>query len=226
MKVKIGPYVDWFGPYQMAHLLQKVGVSEDRCYAIGEWLSDNVPVLGKICQWIYDKRGRTVKIHIDKYDVWSMDNTLAMIILPMLKMLKENKHGSPMVDNEDVPANLRCENNSSNETMQYDMFACEELDTLVWDSYHKKWEWVLDEIIWAFEQKVGDNWEEQYWIQKPELDLSDYSEDDAEEYEGTKCVPVRWKVEGVCDWEGRRRHQERIDNGLRLFGKYYEGLWD
>lgn len=221
MKVKIGPYINWFGPYQMADFLQKVGVSEDRCFEIGKWISKNIPSLERFCQWIYEKRKRTIKIHIDNYDVWNMDDTLAMIILPMLKKLKERKHGSPMVDDEDVPEHLRCPNNSSNESVQYDLFAGEELDKMVWDSYHKKWEWVMDQMIWSFEQKLDDNWEEQYWIEKPKLDLTDYLED-----EGKECIPVRWEVEGKCDWEGRRRHQEKIDNGLRLFGKYYNGLWD
>jgi hypothetical protein len=30
----------------------------------------------------------------------------------------------------------------------------------------------------------------------------------------------------VCDYEGIRKVYERIDNGLRLFGKYYRNLWD
>lgn len=221
MKVKIGPYINWFGPYQMADFLQKVGVSEDKCFEIGKWISKNIPSLERFCQWIYEKRKRTVKIHIDNYDVWNMDDTLAMIILPMLKLLKERKHGSPMVDDEDVPDHLRCPNNSSDESMQYDLFAGEELDKMVWDSYHKKWEWIMDQMIWSFEQKLDDNWEEQYWIEKPKLNLANYLEDEGEEF-----VPVRWEVEGKCDWEGRRRHQEKIDNGLRLFGKYYNGLWD
>ena len=29
-----------------------------------------------------------------------------------------------------------------------------------------------------------------------------------------------------CDWDARQKVQERIDNGLRLFGKYYQTLWD
>jgi hypothetical protein len=28
------------------------------------------------------------------------------------------------------------------------------------------------------------------------------------------------------DVEGYQAHSKRIDNGLRLFGKYYRGLWD
>ena len=30
----------------------------------------------------------------------------------------------------------------------------------------------------------------------------------------------------VWDREGQQRVQERITNGFRLFGKYYEALWD
>ena len=29
-----------------------------------------------------------------------------------------------------------------------------------------------------------------------------------------------------CDYEGMEKMQKRITNGFRLFGKYYEGLWD
>ncbi len=28
------------------------------------------------------------------------------------------------------------------------------------------------------------------------------------------------------DFEGMQEVQKRITNGFRLFGKYYEGLWD
>ena len=28
------------------------------------------------------------------------------------------------------------------------------------------------------------------------------------------------------DYEGMKVYQERISNGFRLFGKYYENLWD
>jgi hypothetical protein len=29
-----------------------------------------------------------------------------------------------------------------------------------------------------------------------------------------------------CDYEGMKVVQTRIDNGFRLFGKYYQALWD
>ena len=36
-----------------------------------------------------------------------MDRTLAHIIIPMLKQLKETKHGSAMVDDEDLPPHMQ-----------------------------------------------------------------------------------------------------------------------
>lgn len=220
MKVKIGPYIEWWGPYQLADLLQRFGVSEDKCHDIGTWIADNTP-MSKICQWIYDKRKRRVEVHIDDFDVWNMDSTLAHIILPMLKILKEKKHGSPMVDDEDVPEHLKCPNYTRNESLQLDMFGCEETDKLIWESFHKKWEYILDEIIWAFEQKNTD-WEEQYWKAKPEIDWEATKANGDEE----KGYVTIWKQEGSLDIEGYTRHQERMNKGFALFGKYYCGLWD
>jgi len=53
-----------------------------------------------------DRRVQKIKIHIDRWDTWSMDHTLAYIVLPMLKQLKERKHGAPYVDLKDVPKEL------------------------------------------------------------------------------------------------------------------------
>jgi hypothetical protein len=39
-------------------------------------------------------------------------------------------------------------------------------------------------------------------------------------------IPLRWKDEGDCDWDGMREYGTRIQNGFRLFGKYYQHLWD
>jgi len=54
-------------------------------------------------------KAQKVNVHIDKWDTWSMDATLAHIIVPMLKQLKATKHGAPLVELEDVPEHLRSE---------------------------------------------------------------------------------------------------------------------
>lgn len=142
MKVKIGGYLTYWGPYQIADLLQKVGVSEDKCHQIGKWLSDTW--FGDLCQWIHDKRNRTIKIKIDDYDVWSADYTLALIILPILKQYKSRLNGSPFTDDEDVPEELRSTNGETDEL------------------FHKRWQWIVEEMIWAFEQIVDDKSEDQF----------------------------------------------------------------
>ena len=103
MKVYIGPYKNWIGPYQLANMIPFI--SEDTSEKIGDWLSKTW--VNDFCEWYYSKLKRKIKVRIDKYDTWSMDNTLALIILPMLKQLKETKHGSPLVDDEDVPEHMR-----------------------------------------------------------------------------------------------------------------------
>ena len=117
MKVKIGPYRDWFGPYQLCNLLRFVGVPEK----YRDKLAEKIPE--KPFNW-FDKtfKKRKIKIRIDPYDTWSMDHTLALIIVPMLKQLKARQHGAPNVDDEDVLENLRSINAKPKEDWEVDEF--------------------------------------------------------------------------------------------------------
>lgn len=145
MKVKIGPYLTWWGPYQIADLLQKVGISEDTCEKIGDKMPDWVT---DVCQWVYDKRSRTVEVHIDKYDTWSMDSTLSAIIVPMLKQLRDTTHGYPsdFVTDADL--------NGQQMIFENDGFEYNE------DAGFDEWRKQLNKIIWAFEQVNDDKWED------------------------------------------------------------------
>lgn len=132
------------------------------------------------------RKNRKVSVRIDKYDTWNMDCTLAMIIHPMLVQLKATKHGSPYIEIEDLPEHLR------------------ELDGE--DAVHVQWDWVLDEMIWAFEQIVNC-WE-------------DTSFEDSEEMQTLfKSNRDEWFTK-------IKEHEARIANGTRLFGVYFRGLWD
>lgn len=176
MKVHIGPYRNWIGTYQIADKIPFI--SEDTADKIGEWLSKTW--VNDFCNWIESKKKRKEYIRIDKYDTWNMDHTLALIILPMLKQLRDNKHGSPYVDEEDLPPHMRHGFPEPDHNGNYGN------DNWV----HYKWEWVLNEMIWTFEQIVEEN--------------DDYG----------------------FDILGYKEYNERIQNGTRLFGKYYRGLWD
>ena len=98
----------------------------------------------------YSQQQRTsIKIH--DYDTWSMDHTLAPIILPMLVQLRATKHGAPMVDMKDVPQELRATKK------QLDAYGKNgDSDP----KFFERWDWIMDEMIWAFEQKCRDDWME------------------------------------------------------------------
>ena len=145
------------------------------------------------------RKNRALRIEIEPFDTWSMDHTLAPIILPMLKQLKETKHGSPDVNDKDVPEHLRSTSAPPKEN-----------DWDIDDNWHKRWDWVMDEMIWAFEQKNRDHWEDDYY--------GPYIEGEGD---GIFGGHFEW-----TDNEGMQKHQERMSNGFRLFGKYYENLWD
>ena len=102
-----------------------------------------------------------IRVRIDPHDTWSMDHTLAHIVLPMLVQLKRTKHGAPNVDNEDVPKELRM---SKKDIAQFAK------DGSTDDKFVKRWDWILDEMIWAFEQKCRDNWEDDYYYNKWDQD--------------------------------------------------------
>lgn len=142
-----------------------------------------------------------ISVRIDDHDTWSMDHTLAPIIHPMLVQLKATKHGAPMVDMLDVPKELRM--------TKKQLDACAKTGDV--DHKHfERWDWVLDEMLWAFEQKCRDDWQDDFY--------GPYIED-------PKNGPMAGSFEWI-DHDGMKAHQTRMTNGFKLFGKYYENLWD
>lgn len=238
MKIKIGPYKGYFGPYQLAEVLcfwakpvkDEHGILRppNWVHNFGEWLAygsvEPEPKIGditswnrdrpttwlyKLLTWIDNKKKRTIKVHIDSWDTWSMDHTLAEIVLPMLKQLKATKHGAPYVEPKDVPDHLKPAKQTKKQK--------ESGET---DSTHfERWDWVLDEMIFAFESKVDDSWESQFESGESDFQWKQLEGGMSQMIEG----PNHTKV---YDWEGRKAYEERIANGFRLFGTYYNGLWD
>jgi hypothetical protein len=237
MKIKIGPYTNYFGPYQLAEKLMFWVPEEkdeygfphtaERVHKFGEWLAHGSiepeaqvgevhkwgdrphTWLYKFLSWIHSKKERTVKVHIDRWDTWSMDHTLAYIVLPMLRQLKETKHGAPFVDPKDVPKELQPKKQTKKQK-----------DNGETDSTHfERWDWVLDEMIFAFDSKVNEGWEDQFETGESDLQWKKLEGGMTEMVLGPNDTKV-------YDWEGRKKYEERISNGFRLFGKYYSSLWD
>jgi hypothetical protein len=238
MKVKIGPYPDWFGPYQLAELLcfwakketDEYGFPKkpDWVHNFGEWLAhgnvESEPEVGDVrswdhkrhntllsrfLSWVHSKKERKIQIHIDPWDTWSMDDTLAHIILPMLKQLKATKHGAPFVDLKDVPKELHGKKLTKKQKDNG------ETD----DKHFERWDWVMDEMIFAFDSKVNDDWENQFETGESDIQWKTLENGMTEMIRGPNDTKE-------YDWEGRKTYQERVSNGFRLFGKYYESLWD
>ena len=204
MKVYIGPYKEYWGVYQLTDLLLKVNVSEERCDKIAKWFIDRSGAYN-FWEWIDNKRIRNIQVRIDEYDTWSMDSTLAYIILPMLKQLKETKHGAPNIDDKDVPKKLRSTSVSVKEN---------EGDTD--NNWFDRWEWVLDEMIWTFSQ-VNEDWQDQFYKEDGKWHFEDRENDMSE---------MVWDKKPAIDKKGLKTHYKRMQNGLGLFGKYFLNLWD
>ena len=187
-----------------------------------EWvdkLADFLNPISVAIQWVWDKVDRKIDyVKIDRWDTWSMDHTLSYIILPMLKQLKDSKHGGPRVDDEDVPDEIKSTNAKPKEN-DYDTD----------DFWFDRWDYVLDEMIFAFECKIDDSWQEKF--RSGEIDMT-WIPVDKEGNEVPKGQHTHYQMGHgpnhtyECDYEGMEKVQKRITNGFRLFGKYYEGLWD
>lgn len=220
MKAKFKKYPTWLGPYQLVEKIffwarqkDEYGIEReaDWVYSIGDWLAHTWFGdwwSGVANSWTDYHSKRQVKVHIDPWDTWSMDHTLSHIVVPMLLQLKETKHGAPYVDPEDVPAELQPKKLTKKQKDNGDT-----------DSTHfERWDWVLDEMIFAFDSQRLGNWEEQFHSGEPDVYFEDTGDGLSEMKSGPKDT---FKV----DREGMQAYQDRISNGFRLFGKYYENLW-
>jgi hypothetical protein len=143
---------------------------------------------------------RKISVQIDPWDTWSADHTLALIIAPVLQKMKDDKQGAPHVDDADVPEHLRSTAAPSKEN---------DWDTD--ENWHLRWDYVLDEMLWAMQQIASDNsGEDQFY--------------DCSEVDETKGIMEQVNAMKI-DMQGLNMHHERIQRGCELFGKYFQALW-
>lgn len=195
MYVKIGNYINDINSTILEnHLIRKYGFEKYLFMSSNDF--DKIDVLfekmDKIIQFVYDYtinklleyKKRKIEVKIHDYDIYSADTTLAYIILPVLQKLKENKHGSPYVNLEDVPEYLHP---TKEELEEYKKYGTTD------SKYFERWEYVLDHMIWSFDQVIKEN---------------------------------NFEIDNFKDCEEYKAHNEKVDYGLRMFGKYYRALWD
>ena len=80
-----------------------------------------------------DKRKVSVTIH--PHDLYSLDMTLALIIHPALVEMKKCKRGVPIVDPDD--------------SLHFGV------DATSFEENESRWEYVIDEMIWGFDQIIN-----------------------------------------------------------------------
>lgn len=213
MKVWTSKYRShWLSPYRIADTLcfwREIDYDES-------WVRRFNRIAEPVCQGVQRFldliHPRIQYVKIDYWDIWSLDHTLADVILPSLRLLRERKHGSPMVDDEDVPVHLqseaykRAKKRTKKSTGYPNVHSIDNEDTTL----HDRWDWVLGEMIWAFEQKADDTAEDRFF---------DHSNASGLPWEAD-YVPSKFDKAGYDAWQARKT------NGFRLFGKYYEALWD
>lgn len=216
MKVNIGPYTGDIIPVYFWEKLYHYWRTKSDTFFLPE---EEYTKFDKFVFGFFDKlnnlvrplnrwsnnRKRKTKIHIDDYDIWAADHTLAMIIHPVLVKLKEQKHGVPVVDRKDLP--LACLKDASAE---------------------EQWEWILDEMIWTFSQHALQNDTDAFYHNVYQLEIIPAATDDTKKlysvtfnHQKDPNKPAYWR-----DVKGLKKHDKRKANGRRLFAKYYEALWD
>lgn len=146
MKVYIGNYRKWVGPYQLADLLQYVGVSEDKCDKLGEKLSNTW--VSTLCERIHKMKKRKVKVRVDHYDTWDCFTSIALVVEPLLQRFADNEyHGTPssIVD-------LR-----AHEIQGTEAYWKEDKEgplhkqvEIYYDDADKAWKTILSKMVWSF----------------------------------------------------------------------------
>jgi hypothetical protein len=181
----------------------------------------------------YKKNGnpRTEKIHIDPWDTWSMDYTLALIILPMLNQLKESKHGAP--------SSMPSFGMQSNTHRQLCLGFYKDGDDLADKAGFEQWDEILDKMIWSFEEIIRDDPPE-FWITKPiwhdnwednwvEIDSDDFSrlpDEIIDNDDSDNKYQLVLKRSGELDHKALEEYNNKVQDGLSLFGKHFRNLWD
>lgn len=163
-----------------------------------------------------------VSVEIERHDTWNMAYTLAYVIYPMLLKLREEKVGVPSVLTEDVGGEDYVAQSS------FDFY--KESSNAAFEVACKRWDDILDKMIWSFGQLIEDDWESQYhhghaeydWVKSDKL----YPNPISGVMEATYQMVDKNPDEHWFDSVGHQEHAKRIQEGFDLFGKYYQNLWD
>jgi len=189
-------------------LAEAFGYSEREPWYKSLWLDIYWGVKGNYLNaefWLRRSYQR-IKYGFPLIEVWNFNSFMARWALPRLKHLRISKNGYP------------CEVISENDENQLCFNFYKKSEQEIDDEAKAKWGIILDKMIWSFEN--FDNQPEP--IKPPNYD--------------ERCIVEEMTEDGVLgfvsiddrkwDWTPVKKHQEKIQEGLDLFAKYYQNLWD
>jgi hypothetical protein len=162
---------------------------------------------------------RRIDIQVEPWDTYSVDHTASLIILPLLLQLKESQHGVPNEFVQRIGGDF-------DDNYCFDFIKDDDND--IFEQGCQKWHETVDKMIWSFQQLVMDDYDSKYHHGQMQV--------------GWKPVEVPHPTTGVVekmyemidenpnehwyDYVGHQLHEERIQEGLELFGKHFRSLWD
>lgn len=165
---------------------------------------------------------RKLSIELDPFDTWSLDHTLSLIILPALIQLKNTNHGVPSEFISSVGSDM-------DSNYCFDFIKDDEKE--VFDRGCDSWNEVMDKMIWSFEQlAIEEDYSNKYhhgtidigWEKTAKQIMNPLTGKMEYMYEMVDRNPN----EHWYDHVGHQLHEERIQEGLDLFAKYFRNLWD
>jgi len=171
---------------------------------------------------IQSRRKQKVKVRVDEWDSWEARTTLAHVILPVLEQLRDTEYGAPFVDLDDVPEELR-----------HEKLTKEQLENgEVGDKHFERWDYVLDAMIWSFREIAEDMpGEEEFFTGESDLKWTRVGVNGNEvdkDYDGEILYRMDKGPNDTSHFDKAAydAYSERVDYGLRMFGKYFRSLWD
>ena len=165
---------------------------------------------------------RRINVEIDQFDTWGLDHTLALIILPALIQLKNTKHGIPSKFVERIGGDT--DRNGCFDFIKED-------ENEVFDALCEQWNEVFDKMIWSFQQlAIDEDYDSKYHHGKMEIiwekTKTQYPNPLTGNMEHMYEMVDKNPNEHWYDYVGHQLHEERIQEGLELFGKHFRDLWD
>lgn len=139
---------------------------------------------------------RIERVEIHSYDLWNLDGSLALIIAPALVKFKEQLDG----EFAGIPTNLFDELPGEGD---YDS---DKNDSVAM----QRWKDILDKMIWSFTEIAEGHPSENNFFTFPD-DIADDLK-----------LPAN---KTHFDKDGYQAYQDRIQEGVELFGVHFQSLW-